>query len=104
MVARRLCFLDDCYAQAGLREEHGGGASAGTATNNRDIGFHSTLLPKRTPELVPFESLQTFLHERDELCQLKPEKSVARVPRLCCSTTMPVSDLAKSTPSVHCAI
>jgi hypothetical protein len=42
MVTRRLCFLDQRYAQAGLREEHGGGASARPPTNNRDIGFHPT--------------------------------------------------------------
>ena len=59
MVTRRLCFLDHRYAQAGLREEHGGGASAGPATNNRDIGFHPTLLLKTTPRtrLVAFEVL-----------------------------------------------
>src|SRR5436190_22383441 len=39
MVTRGLCFLDQRYAQAGLSEEHGGGASPGTAPNNVDIGF-----------------------------------------------------------------
>jgi hypothetical protein len=40
MVTRRLCFLDYRYTQAGRRKEHGSGASAGPATNNRNIGFH----------------------------------------------------------------
>jgi hypothetical protein len=40
MVTRRLCFLDHRYAQTGLREKHAGCGSAGTATNDRDIGFH----------------------------------------------------------------
>ena len=45
MVTRRLRFLDHRYPQASLREEHGSGASAGTATNNRDIGFHHAATP-----------------------------------------------------------
>src|SRR4030095_15982486 len=52
MVTRRLCFLDQRYAQAGLREEHGGGASAGPATNNRDIGFHPRPLLTTTPDAI----------------------------------------------------
>src|SRR5439155_19573183 len=48
VVTRRLCFLDYRYAQAGVREEHGSGASAGPATNNRDIGFHPIPLLRTT--------------------------------------------------------
>src|SRR6266705_7021428 len=51
MVTRRVCFLDYRYAQASWREEHGSGASAGPATNNRDIGFHPTHLLRTTPAI-----------------------------------------------------
>jgi len=52
MVTRGLCFLDQRYAQAGLSEEHGGGASAGTAPDNGDIGFHPTILLKQLLEAI----------------------------------------------------
>jgi hypothetical protein len=54
MVTRRLCFLDQRYAQAGLTEKHGGGASAGTTTNNRDISFHPTLLLEQLLDAIDF--------------------------------------------------
>jgi hypothetical protein len=54
MVTRRLCFLDQRYAQAGLRKKHGGGASAGTTPNNSDIGFHPTLPPEQLLGAINF--------------------------------------------------
>src|SRR5262249_44137244 len=52
MITSRLYFLDQCYVQAGSREEHGGGTSTGPATNNRDIGFHSNPLLRTTPDAI----------------------------------------------------